>query len=75
VSAAVRVNGASFAVVTSENIEIPDSLRSLDAQVVVAPESVNGAYAVVIRPDRYVAAVATSANELESISHVLAQKF
>jgi 3-(3-hydroxy-phenyl)propionate hydroxylase len=75
VSAAARVNGASFVVVASTNIELPDNLHVLDAQVVVAPASVNGAYAVVIRPDRYVAAVATSAGELESISHALTQKF
>ena len=75
VSAAVRVNGASFVVVASTNIELPDNLRALDAQVVVAPESVNGAYAVVVRPDRYVAAVATNPSDLESISHTLTQKF
>ncbi len=68
VSQAVRVNGASFAVVTSENIELSESLRALNAQVVVAPESVNGAHAVIVRPDRYVAAVATSATELQTIA-------
>ena len=75
VSAAVRVNGASFVVVTASEIDLPESLQALEAQKVLAPEALNGAYAIVIRPDRYVAAVATSANELESISHVLAQKF
>lgn len=71
VSAAVRVNGASFVVVASTNIELPDSLRALDAQIVVAPESVNGAYAVVIRPDRYVAAVAKDEMDLASLSEHL----
>ena len=68
VSAAVRVNGASFAVVTSESVELPDVLRTLDAQVVVAPEALNGAYAIVVRPDRYVAAVATTAEELKQLA-------
>lgn len=71
VSAAVRVNGASFVVVASTIIELPNSLRALDAQVVVAPESVNGAYAVVIRPDRYVAAVAKDEMDLASLSEQL----
>jgi 3-(3-hydroxy-phenyl)propionate hydroxylase len=68
VSSAVRAQGASFAVVTQESIELPDTLQRIGAQLVVAPESVQGAYAVVVRPDRYVAAVANDANELSSVS-------
>ena len=71
VSSAVRAQGASFAVVTQAPIELPDTLQRIGAQLVVAPESVQGAYAVVVRPDRYVAAVAHDANELSSVSELL----
>ena len=71
VSSAVRAQGASFAVVTQESIELPDTLQRIGAQVVVAPESVQGAYAVVVRPDRYVAAVAHDANQLSRVSELL----
>ena len=71
VSSAVRAQGASFAVVTQENIELPNALQRMGAQVVVAPESVQGAFAVVVRPDRYVAAVANDANELSRVSELL----
>ena len=66
VSAAVRANGASFAVVARTQIDLPAALRDLEAKVVVAPGSVQDAYAIVVRPDRYVAAVAASAADLES---------
>ena len=75
VSKAVRVNGASFVVVAQENIDLPDELQSLGAQVVVAPESAQGAYAVVVRPDRYVAAVAANSSELESVAKQLAHSW
>lgn len=75
VSKAVRVNGASFVVVVQENIDLPDELQSLGAQVVVAPESAQGAYAVVVRPDRYVAAVASSASDLRDIATTLSASF
>jgi hypothetical protein len=68
VSSAVRAQGASFAVVTQGPIELPDTLQRIGAQLVIAPESVQGAYAVIVRPDRYVAAVANDANELSSVS-------
>jgi 2-polyprenyl-6-methoxyphenol hydroxylase-like FAD-dependent oxidoreductase len=71
VSAAVRKNGASFVIVTSSPIELPVDLQQLQAQVVVAPESVQDAYAVVVRPDRYVAAVAVSTEELADIARVI----
>ena len=71
VSSAVRAQGASFAVVTQVSIELPDTLQRIGAQVVVAPESVQGAYAVVVRPDRYVAAVAHDANQLSRVSELL----
>jgi hypothetical protein len=65
------MNGASLAVVTQENIELPDALQRIGAQVVVAPESVQDAYAVIVRPDRYVAAVANNAHELVELSELL----
>lgn len=75
VSAGVRENGASFVVVAGENIEIPEPLKPLCAPVVVAPEAVQDAYAVVVRPDRYVAAVARSADDLLSQSAALSERF
>ena len=71
VSFAVRAQGASFAVVTQAPIELPDTLQRIGAQLVIAPESVQGAYAVIVRPDRYVAAVANDANELNRVSELL----
>lgn len=65
VSRAVRMNGASIAVVAGSDVELPEGLRVLEAQMVVAPEALNDAYAIVVRPDRYVAAVAMSPSELE----------
>lgn len=75
VSRAVRVDGASFAVVVQEPIDLPDELKSLGAQVVVAPESAQDSYAVVVRPDRYVAAVAMSHEDLVDIGTALAVHF
>ncbi len=65
VSRAVTKNGASFAVVVASEIELPEELRALGAIVVVAPQAVTGSYAVVVRPDRYVAAVAQNEEELQ----------
>ena len=58
VSRAVREGGASFAVVTAVPVEMPPALVALSAVNVVAPEAVGDSYAVIVRPDRYVAAVA-----------------
>lgn len=71
VSKAVTTNGASFAVVAATEISLPEELRDLGAIVVVAPEAVTGSYAVVVRPDRYVAAVASNENELQSTATIL----
>lgn len=71
VSKAVTTNGASFAVVAATEISLPEELRDLGAIVVVAPEAVTGSYAVVVRPDRYVAAVASNENELQSAATIL----
>jgi 3-(3-hydroxy-phenyl)propionate hydroxylase len=65
VSKAVTMNGASFAVVTAIEIDVPKELQELGAVTVVAPQAVTGSYAVVVRPDRYVAAVAKDEKELQ----------
>lgn len=64
VSQAVATNGACFVVMVAQIIDLPPALRKLGAKVVVAPDAVTNAYAIVVRPDRYVAAVAKSAAEL-----------
>lgn len=65
VSAAVVKNGASLVVVTREHVSLPDELQQLEAQLVVAPESTGDAFAIVVRPDRYVAAVIDDEKELQ----------
>lgn len=71
VSQAVRENGASLAVVSRDTIQLPEQLQSWHAINVVAPESMNDEYAIVIRPDRYVAAVAHNAEELSDAAATL----
>ena len=71
VSRAVRTNGASFAVVTAEPVEVPAPLAAWGAVNVVAPESLGDAHAIVVRPDRYVAAVADGPDRLASDAAVL----
>ena len=71
VSAGVVRNGASFVVVAAKDIDLPAQLASLQASVVVAPEALGDAYAIVVRPDRYVAAVAADANDLSEIADAL----
>lgn len=75
VSAAVRHDGASFAVITAEPVDVDASLTALGAVNVIAPAAVGGAYAVVVRPDRYVAAVATSRDELSEMTDQLLTHF
>ena len=75
VSAAVTTDGASFAVVVSNPITLPPTLQHVGAQVVVAPDALAGAYAIVVRPDRYVAVVANDAAELTSLAAELATHY
>lgn len=75
VSSAVRSNLASFAAVTAEPIAMDGSLRNLAAVNVVAPEAVGEAFAVVVRPDRYVAAVADTVDDLTSVADALVARF
>ena len=71
VSKAVRKNYASVVVVSRESIPLPNELTKCAAINVVAPESMGDDYAIVIRPDRYVAAVAGNAEELQSAAATL----
>lgn len=72
VSEALRSNGASFVVVSAESIEMPAPLQKLAAINVVSPQAVGDAYALVIRPDRYVALVAKSEQDFSEKSRLLA---
>lgn len=72
VSRAVTTNGACVAVVSEQPIGLPESLASMGAVNVVAQGATGGSYAVVVRPDRYVAAVADSAEGLSAVGHSLA---
>ena len=71
VSRAVSTDGASFAVVSKEGIQLPQPLQALRAINVVAPEAVGEAHAIVIRPDRYVAGVAMNDAELTEIAETI----
>lgn len=71
VSAAAVHGGASFVVVAESAIELPDELMSLGARTVVAPEATGGSYAVVVRPDRYVAAIASDAGSFQHAAQTL----
>ncbi len=74
VSKAVSTNGASFAVVSALPIELPIELQQLQAINVIAPDAIGDSYALVVRPDRYVAGVASSAEELTKIAETIATR-
>ena len=71
VSHAVVAGGASFVVVSSKQIAIPKELIDLGAQLVVSSTATQGTYAIIVRPDRYVAAIANDANELAQCAAIL----
>jgi 3-(3-hydroxy-phenyl)propionate hydroxylase len=71
VSAALRSNSASLAVVAREHIVLPVELTQMGAVVVVDADAVGDDYAIIVRPDRYVAAVTTSADDLATSAHAL----
>ena len=64
VSKAVRTDSASFVLVTAAALDIPASFGAVPIVNVVAPETLGDAFAIVVRPDRYVAAVASDMAEL-----------
>lgn len=61
VVASSLVGGASFVLVVQSEIALPLTLQRLGTQLVVAPDACACAYAVLVRPDLYVAAVADDA--------------
>ncbi len=71
VAAASLVGGGSFVVVAQSGIELPLMLRQIGTQLVVAPNACNGAHAVLVRPDLYVAAVAMDDEDLELSTNLL----
>ena len=72
VSRALRTHGASLVVVLREDVELPKELAAVGVQKVIEPEAVGNDYAIVVRPDRYVAAVASTAEQLhEQSQHLL----
>ena len=72
VSKAVQRDGASFVLVTAAPVDIPVSFGVVPVVNVVAPETLGGAFAIVVRPDRYVAAVASDVTELNECAANLA---
>ena len=67
VSRAVRRDGGSFALVTAEPMDIPSTAFGFPIVNVVAPETLGDSFAIVVRPDRYVAAVADTVADVEAI--------
>ncbi len=67
VSRAVRQDGGSFALVTAEPMDIPSTASGFPIVNVVAPETLGESFAIVVRPDRYVAAVANTVDDVEAI--------
>ena len=72
VSRAVVADGASFAIVCSSPVDVPESIRKWNPRVVVDASAVGDAHAIIVRPDRFVAAVATDQRALESMATTLA---
>jgi hypothetical protein len=72
VSKAVRAGGASFVLVTASPVNIPAAFGAIPVVNVVAPETLGDAFAIVVRPDRYVAAVAGDMAELNECAANLA---
>lgn len=70
VSRALRANSASLAVVVRNPVDLPRDIKQM-AQVVVDPDAVGDDHAIVVRPDRYVAAVAKDALDLIAIAQTL----
>ena len=73
VSKAVRAGGASFVLVTASPVNIPAAFGAIPVVNVVAPETLGDAFAIVVRPDRYVAAVAGDMAELNECAANLAR--
>ena len=64
VSAALRTDCTTFVVVTNGSVDLSGGAHGIPLANVVDPEATGGSFAVVVRPDRYVAAVAADEQEL-----------
>jgi hypothetical protein len=60
VSDALRADPTRFVVVTNEPLDVVALAHGIPVVNVVDPDATGGSFAVVVRPDRYVAAVADS---------------
>jgi 3-(3-hydroxy-phenyl)propionate hydroxylase len=74
VSRALVEDPSALVIVAADEIEVPVVLTRLGARVVVAPAALGGSFAVVVRPDRYVAAVANDAAHLADVAATLASR-
>jgi 3-(3-hydroxy-phenyl)propionate hydroxylase len=64
VSDALRADPTTFVVVTNEPLDVVALAHGIPVVNVVDPDATGGSFAVVVRPDRYVAAVAHSHPDL-----------
>ena len=72
VSAALAADPASFVIVTNEPMDVASLAHGIPAMNVVDPEATGGSFALVLRPDRYVAAVADGEEALHSVMGAIA---
>jgi 3-(3-hydroxy-phenyl)propionate hydroxylase len=72
--ASVRRGGSFVVVAGSDDAAVPPSLGALPTELVVAPEAANGAFAVVVRPDLFVAGVAVDQGGLDAIGRAIASR-
>ncbi len=69
---ALDANTPTFAIVSRDAVRVPDSFAGLRVvQVRAEPAVTDGHHAVIVRPDRYVAAVVTDPNDLEQAARTL----
>lgn len=72
VSGALCADHTTFVVVTNEPVELAGTTHGVPAVNVVDPGATGGSFAVVVRPDRYVAAVVGNEQELNGSFAALA---
>jgi 3-(3-hydroxy-phenyl)propionate hydroxylase len=71
---ALDANTPTFAIVSRDAVRVPDSFAGLRVvQVRAEPAVTDGHHAVIVRPDRYVAAVVTDPNDLEQAARTLTE--
>ena len=64
-------DGGSFVVVSGAAVELPEELRRIRAKSLVDPSACTDAFAILVRPDLYVAAVASDADDLKRCASAL----